>query len=85
MASCKSCLAACLCGKCAGMGSGKANGCPVEPVAHEIPNVGGPMAPIRQLGQWGAAAAAWMGVDQANVELPTTRLLFCTALLVDLG
>jgi len=45
-----------------GTGSGETNGCLLEHVVSEIANVGGP---VRQLGWWGAAAAAWMGGEQA--------------------
>lgn len=63
------------CSKRVGAGSGEGDGCLLEHVVSEIPNVGSSLAPVRQLGWWGAAAAAWTGGEQACSELPR-RLLF---------
>lgn len=51
-------------------------------VVSETPNVVGPLAPIRQLGWSGAAAAAWVGGEQACSEPPGRLLLLH---YVDLG
>lgn len=78
----ESSLAFCSCSKYLCTGSSKANDCLLEHVVSETLDVGGPLAPIRQLSWLEAAAAVWVGGEEACSE-PPGRLLLLHC--VDLG